>query len=253
MSSTLIQKSEKSEAKTAMKKPLKIKIFADGANKEDMLAAYRSKAVDGFTTNPTLMKKAGVTNYEAFAKEILSEIKDLFISFEVFSDDIAEMERQAHKIAAWGKNIHVKIPVMNTQKQSTAPLVKKLAAQGIPLNVTAILTLDQVKEVAAALDPKVPSIVSVFAGRVADTGVDPMPLMKQSAELLKALPASELLWASSREVLNIFQAEEAGCKIITVTPEIIKKLSGIGRDLFDLSLDTVKTFYDDGKKAGFTL
>ncbi len=245
--------SPQSATKVLNRKSLKIKIFADGANKEDMLSAFKSGMVDGFTTNPTLMKKAGVTNYEAFAKDILSVIKEPFISFEVFSDDINEMERQAAKIAGWGKNIHVKIPIMNTKGQSTCALVKKLADQGVILNVTAILTLDQVKEVAKALNPKVPSIVSVFAGRVADTGVDPMPLMKQSAEVLKSLPACELLWASSREVLNIIQAEEAGCKIITCTPDIIKKLSMLGKDHYELSLDTVKTFYDDGQKAGYSI
>ncbi|MBI1979712.1 MAG: transaldolase [Elusimicrobia bacterium] len=235
------------------KKSLRIKVFADGANKEDMLSAYKSKLVDGFTTNPTLMKKAGVADYEKFAKEILTEIKDLPISFEVFSDDPSQMERQARKINSWAKNIHVKIPVTNTQGISSTPLIRKLAGEGIPLNVTAILTLEQVKEVSNALNPNAPSIVSVFAGRVADTGIDPIPMMRESAQILKALPACELLWASSREALNIFQAQDCGCHIITVTPDILKKLSLLGKDLKELSLDTVKTFYEDGQKAGFSI
>ena len=235
------------------KKVLKIKIYADGANIDDMLNAYKSKAVDGFTTNPTLMVKAGVKDYEKFAKEVLGQIRDLSISFEVFSDDFVDIERQARKIKSWGNNVHVKIPITNTKGESSCPLIKKLAAEGTHLNVTAILTLDQVREVAAVLQPDVPSIVSVFAGRVADTGVDPMPLMKDSAKILKSLPAAELLWASSREVFNIFQAQEAGCQIITVTPEILKKLNMVGLDLKELSLDTVKLFYNDGKKAGYSI
>lgn len=235
------------------RKSLKIKIFADGANINDMLEAYKNKIVDGFTTNPTLMKKAGVTDYEKFAKDVLAQIKDRSISFEVFSDDFADMERQARKIGNWAKNIHVKIPITNTKGQSSCPLIKKLSAEGIPLNVTAILTLDQVREVAASLNPKVSSIVSVFAGRIADTGVDPVPMMKECANILKPLPQAELLWASSREVFNIIQAEECGCRIITVTPDILKKLSMLGKDLKELSLDTVKLFYDDGQKAGYKI
>jgi len=235
------------------RKSLKIKIFADGANINDMIEAYKSKIVDGFTTNPTLMKKAGLTDYEKFAKDVLAQIKDRSISFEVFSDDFTDMERQARKIGAWAKNVHVKIPITNTKGQSSCPLIKKLAAENIPLNVTAILTLDQVKEVAASLNPKVSSIVSVFAGRIADTGVDPVPMMKECAKILKSLPLAELLWASSREVYNIIQAEECGCKIITVTPDILKKLSMLGKNLKELSLDTVKLFYDDGQKAGYKI
>lgn len=230
-----------------------LKIFADGANKEDMIYAYQRKLVHGFTTNPTLMRKAGVTHYENFAKEILGVIKDLPISFEVFSDEPIEMERQARKIYSWAKNIHVKIPIINTQGKSSIPLIKKISQEGIPVNVTAILTLDQVEEVAKALHPTTPSIVSVFAGRIADTGVDPLPIMKKSHELLKHLPKAELLWASSREVLNIMQAQECGCQIITVTPDILKKMSMLGKDLFDVSLDTVKTFYQDSLKSGFNL
>ena len=244
---------EKGKTQVTGKKDLKIKIFADGANLEDMLHAYKNKLVDGFTTNPTLMKKAGVTDYEKFAKEVLSHIKDMSISFEVFSDDFVDIERQARKIRSWANNIHVKIPITNTKGQSSCPLIKKLASEGVPLNVTAILTLDQVKEVASVLNPNVSSIVSVYAGRVADTGVDPIPLMEESAKILKPLPASELLWASSREVFNIIQAQVCGCHIITVTPDILKKLSMLGLDHKELSLDTVKLFYDDGKKAGYSI
>ncbi|OGR84397.1 MAG: transaldolase [Elusimicrobia bacterium RIFCSPLOWO2_01_FULL_54_10] len=234
-------------------KDLTIKIFADGANKDDMIAASRSKSVDGFTTNPSLMRKAGVADYEKFAKEVLAEIKDVFISFEVFSDEIDQMEREARKIASWGKNIHVKIPVQNTKGIFTGPLIKKLHAEGIPLNITAILTVEQVKNVASCLRGDVPSIVSVFAGRVADTGVDPISAMKECAKILKPLPKCELLWASSREVLNIIQAQDCGCHIITVTNDIIKKLSMLGKDLNELSLDTVKTFFEDSTKSGFKI
>lgn len=235
------------------RKSLKIKIFADGANKEEILDAYRGGVVSGFTTNPTLMKKAGVTDYEKFARDILSEIKDLPVSFEVFSDDFSEMERQARKIGRWGENVYAKIPVTNTRRDFSGPLIERLAKSGVPVNVTAILTVEQVKKVAAVLQPNVPSIVSVFAGRIADTGVDPIPMMNESAKILRSLPKSELLWASSREVLNIFQAEECSCQIITVTTEILKKLTLLGKDLDLLSLETVKTFYDDGLKAGYSL
>ena len=235
------------------KESIKIKIFADGANKEDMLYAYKNRLVHGFTTNPTLMRKAGVTHYENFAKEILGLIQDLPISFEVFSDEPQEMERQARKIHSWAKNIHVKIPIINTKGESSAPLIKKITGEGIPVNVTAILTLEQVEVVAQALHPDTPTIVSVFAGRIADTGVDPLPIMKKSHELLKHLPKAELLWASSREIFNIVQAQESGCQIITVAPDILKKLSMLGKDLMDVSLDTVKTFYEDSQKSGFNL
>lgn len=242
------------KGKVLSRKDLAIKIFADGANKEDMIAAYKSKSVNGFTTNPSLMRKAGVTDYEKFAKEVLAEIRDVSISFEVFSDEAAAMEREARKIHTWGKNVHVKIPVQNTKGVFSGPLIKKLHAEGIPLNITAILTVEQVKKVAACLQGNVSSIVSVFAGRVADTGVDPIPAMKESARILKALPQCELLWASSREVLNVIQAQECGCQIITVTGEILKKLSlFLGRDLNDMSLDTVKTFFDDSQKAGYKI
>lgn len=235
------------------RKSLKIKIFADGANIVEMLEAYKNKSVDGFTTNPSLMKKAGVTDYEKFAKELLAQIKDLSISFEVFSDDFSEMERQARKIKSWGGNVYVKIPVTNTKGIFSGPLIEKLAKDGVQMNVTAVFTPEQVKKVSKVLQPNVPSIVSVFAGRIADTGVDPVPIMKQSAKILKSLPKCELLWASSRETYNVVQAQESGCQIITVTNEILKKLSMLGKDLNDVSLDTVKTFYEDSNKVGYKI
>lgn len=232
---------------------LHIKIFADGALKASMVALAADPLVKGFTTNPTLMRKAGVTDYAGFAKEILTEIKDKPISFEVFSDDFAEMERQARIINSWASNVYVKIPVTNTKKQSAVALIKKLAGEGIKLNVTAILTVEQVMEVAAVLAPGVPAIVSVFAGRVADTGVDPVPLMQECKNFLVAHPEHELLWASPRELYNIYQAEAVGADIITVTPEILKKGEKIGYDLTELSRETVQMFYDDGQKVGYTL
>ena len=232
---------------------LKVKIFADGADKAGMLEMYAKPFVKGLTTNPTLMKKAGITDYRAFCKEILTSIKDKPLSFEVFSDDFSEMERQAMEFASWGDNVYVKIPVTNTKQEACYALVKKLAAQKVKLNVTALMTLDQVRDVVASLDPNVPSYVSVFAGRVADTGFDPVPMMTKSVEILKAAPASELIWASPRELLNIFQADEIGCHVITVTNDILKKLSLVGYDLDEYSLDTVKMFYKDAVEAGFKL
>ena len=232
---------------------LKVKIFADGADKAGMLEMYAKPFVKGLTTNPTLMKKAGITDYRAFCKEILTSIKDKPLSFEVFSDDFSEMERQALEIASWGENVYVKIPVTNTKQETCYALVKKLAAQKVKLNVTALMTLTQVRDVVASLDPNVPSYVSVFAGRVADTGFDPVPMMAKSVEILKAAPASELIWASPRELLNIFQADEIGCHVITVTNDILKKLSLVGYDLDQYSLDTVKMFYKDAVEAGFKL
>jgi len=234
-------------------KDLKIKIFADGAEIKAMIEAYKGTLVKGFTTNPTLMKKNGITDYEGFAKEVINNIPDRPISFEVFSDEFDEMEAQAKKIASWGKNINVKIPISNTKGQSSIPLVKKLSAEGLSLNVTAILTIEQVKAVVEVLNPNTYNIVSVFAGRIADTGRDPKPYMIESAKLLKGLKNTDLLWASSRELYNIFEAEETGCQIITVTPEILKKLSGTGKDLTELSLDTVKMFYNDATSAGFKI
>ena len=232
---------------------LKVQIFADGADKVGMLEMYAKPFVKGLTTNPTLMKKAGISDYTAFCKDILTTINDKPISFEVFSDDFAEMERQALEIASWGQNVYVKIPVTNTKRETCYALVSKLAAQKVKLNITAMMTLGQVRDVVAALDPNVPSYVSVFAGRIADTGRDPVPLMTAAVELLKVAPAAELIWASPRELLNVFQADQIGCQVITVTNDILKKLSLVGRDLDDYSLDTVKMFYNDAVSAAFKL
>ena len=233
---------------------LKIKIYADGAEKAGILDLYGRPYIKGLTTNPSLMKKAGVTNYEAFARDILQTVTAKPISFEVFSDEFSEMRRQALKLAAWGENVYVKIPVTNSRGESSIPLISDLAAQRVQLNITAILTLPQVHDVAAALNPAVPSVVSVFAGRIADTGRDPMPLMSASRALLEGLPKAELLWASVREVLNILQAEECGCHIVTVPHDILAKAAKLlGSDLAELSLDTVKTFAKDAAAAGYTL
>jgi len=232
---------------------LSIKLFADGAKVEEMKEAYRCGLVKGFTTNPTLMKKAGVTQYEAFAKEVLKEITDLPISFEVFSDDFDEMEREARIIASWGPNVNIKIPITNTKGESSVPLIRRLSHCGLSLNVTAILTIEQVRMVAEALSSDTYNIVSVFAGRIADTGRDPMPYMKEAVSILKAKPKTELLWASPRELLNIFQAEECGCHIITLLPDILKKLPLVGKDLAQLSLETVQMFYRDGQSVGFSI
>lgn len=232
---------------------LKIKIFADGAEKAAMQELSKKPFIKGFTTNPTLMHKGGVSDYAQFAKEVLAIIPDKPISFEVFSDDFSEMERQANLITSWGQNVYVKIPITNTKGESSLPLVKRLANNGIKINVTAILTLSQVGETAEALSPDTPSVVSVFAGRIADTGRDPVPVMKEAKKLLAKNEKSELLWASTREVLNILQAEEAGCHIITVPNDILKKLDKWRYDLTKLSLDTVKMFYEDGVQAGYRI
>jgi transaldolase len=232
---------------------LKVQIFADGADKAGMLEMYAKPYIKGLTTNPTLMKKAGITEYREFCKDVLTHIKDKPLSFEVFSDDFAEMERQAMEIASWGDNVYVKIPVTNTNQETCYALVKKLGAQKVKMNVTAIMTMNQVKDVVAALNPNVPSYVSVFAGRIADTGRDPVPMMAAAVEMLKVAPAAELIWASPRELLNIFQADEVGCQVITVTNDILKKLSLVGYDLDSYSLDTVKMFYNDATAAGFRL
>ena len=232
---------------------LRVKIFADGADKAGMLEMYAKPYIHGFTTNPTLMHKAGLTDYRAFAKDILAAIPDRPISFEVFADDFGEMERQAREIAAWGEHVYVKIPVTNTRREPAYDLVHRLSHAGVKLNVTAILTLDQVRDVGQALSGGAPSCVSVFAGRIADTGVDPVPLMAAAVELLKLAPGAELIWASPRELLNVIQADAIGCHIITVTNDILRKLALVGKDLGDYSLDTVKMFYEDGRKAGFTL
>jgi transaldolase len=232
---------------------LKVKIFADGADKAGMLEMYAKPYIKGLTTNPTLMRKAGITDYRAFAKDILKVIPDKPISFEVFSDEFADMERQAMEIAGWGGNVYVKIPVTNTRREPSYELVRKLAKRKVKINITAIMTLAQVRDVVAALDPATPSYVSVFAGRIADTGRDPVPHMAEAVKLLKVNPKAELIWASPRELLNIFQADAIGCHVITVTNDILKKLSLVGFDLDDYSLDTVKMFYKDAVAAGFKL
>ena len=232
---------------------LKVKIFADGAEKAGMLEMAEKSWVQGLTTNPTLMRKVGISDYKAFAKDILGLILQKPISFEVFSDEFPEMERQAMEIASWGENVYVKVPITNTRKEPIYPLIQKLVARKVKLNVTALMTLEQVKGTVEVLNPAVPSYISVFAGRIADTGRDPLPLMVDSLKVMKTNPKAELIWASPRELLNIFQADEIGCHIITVTNDILKKLSLVGYDLSEYSLDTVKMFYKDGKAAGFEI
>ncbi len=232
---------------------LRIKLFQDGADLDAMVAAKQRKLVSGFTTNPTLMRKAGVSDFKAFAQKAIAAVPNLPISFEVFSDDFSTMEREAREIASWGGNTYVKIPITNTTGESAAPLIRKLSKEGFSLNVTAMLTLDQVDTVAGAADPVARTIVSVFAGRVADTGVDPVPLMTKAVAMLKHLPKAELLWASPREVLNVVQAQECGCHIITATPDLIAKVPLFGKDLRQYSLETVKMFYEDARAAGFKL
>ena len=232
---------------------LRVAIFADGAEKAGMLEMYAKPYIKGFTTNPTLMRKAGIADYESFARDILQAIPDRPISFEVFADEFTEMARQARKIATWGRNIRVKIPITNTRRESSVPLCERLTQEGIPLNVTAIFTLEQVQAVVDVVKGGAPTYVSVFAGRIADTGADPVPLMDEAVRRLAVAPNTELIWASPRELLNIFQADAIGCHIITVTNDLLKKLSLVGRDLGDYSLDTVKMFYDDGRAAGFAL
>jgi transaldolase len=233
---------------------LPVKIFADGADLEGIIDLYRKPFVKGLTTNPTLMRKVGISDYEAFARSVLEKVTDKPISFEVFSDEFPEMRRQALKIRDWQENVYVKIPITNTRAESALPLIAELATEGVKVNVTAILTLEQVKGVAGALKKEVPSVVSVFAGRIADTGVDPLPLMKESLKAIGSLPSAELLWASVREVLNIFQATVCGCHIITVPHDILAKAIKLGgTDLTELSLDTVRMFYQDAAAAGFRL
>ena len=233
---------------------LPIKIFADGADLEGIIDLYRKPYIKGLTTNPTLMRKVGITDYETFARQVLESVTDKPISFEVFSDDFPEMRRQALKIRDWQDNVYVKIPITNTKAESALPLIAELAAENVKLNVTAILTLEQVKGVAGALRSEVPAVVSVFAGRIADTGVDPMPIMKESLSLVRSLPQAELLWASVREVLNIFQAADCGCHIVTVPHDILAKVTKLGgMDLGELSLDTVRMFHQDATAAGFRL
>jgi transaldolase len=232
---------------------LKVKIFADGADKANMLDMYAKPYIEGLTTNPTLMRKAGIADYRAFCKDILNYIRDKPLSLEVLADEFPEMERQALEIASWADNVFVKIPVTNTKRESCGPLIRRLTDRRVKLNVTAVMTLAQVQEVAGALNPATASYVSVFAGRIADTGTDPVPVMAKAIEILKSNPRAELMWASSRELLNIFQADAVGCHVITVTKDVLSKLSLVGHDLTDFSLDTVKMFYDDARRAGYTL
>jgi transaldolase len=232
---------------------LKVKIFADGADRAGILELYRNPLITGFTTNPTLMRNAGITDYEAFAREILQAIPGRPISLEVFSDDFAEMETQARRIASWGENVYVKIPVTNTQGESAISLIRSLAKSGVKQNVTALMTLSQVRDVAAALGSGPSACISVFAGRVADTGRDPVPMMAAAVQMMAIYPQLELIWASPRELLNIFHADQVGCHIITVTHDLLKKLSLVGKDLDEYSLDTVKMFRNDAVKAGFRL
>lgn len=232
---------------------LNVKIFADGADKASMLELYRNPLIKGFTTNPTLMRKAGVTDYESFARDVLRTITDRPISFEVFSDEFDEMERQARRIALWGENVYVKVPITNTRGESSLELVRALARSGVKVNVTALMTLDQVRAAREALAGGPPAFVSLFAGRVADTGRDPVPHMAAAVDALKMHRNMELIWSSPREVLNILQADSIGCHIITVTGDLLKKLDLVGKDLAEFSLDTVKMFRDDALKAGFNL
>jgi transaldolase len=232
---------------------LTVKVFADGADVEGIARMRANPLVKGFTTNPTLMRRAGIRDYRAFAREVLSIVSDLPVSLEVFSDDFDEMERQAREIATWGPNVFVKVPVTDTSGASSGPLVRRLTADGVQVNVTALMTLAQVADVASWLSEQTASYVSVFAGRIADTGRDPLPLMKRSVELLAARPRAELIWASPRELLNIFQADAIGCHVITVTHDLLKKLTLVGKDLDEYSLETVKMFHDDATAAGYSL
>jgi transaldolase len=232
---------------------LKIRLFCDGADFDSIMRMYKDPLIKGFTTNPTLMRKAGITDYESFGRKVLAAVPDRPVSLEVFADEMYSMEKQARQIATWGSNVNVKIPVTNTKGEFTGTLINRLSHDGIELNVTAIMTLDQINGVADALDRNTPAIVSVFAGRIADTGVDPVPLMAEGLKLLKDRPQAELLWASPRELLNVFQADEIGCHIITATPDILVKLKLVGKDLLEYSLDTVKMFHTDAVAAGFSI
>lgn len=232
---------------------IKTQIFADGASITDILELNKLPHISGFTTNPTLMKKAGVEDYTAFAKEVLSHIKNKPVSFEVFADDFDEMYAQAKVINEWAENVYVKIPVMNTKKQYAYELIQKLSDEGVKLNVTAVFTLEQVQQVKEALANSKGAVVSIFAGRIADTGVDPMPIMSEAKQMLADNSNVELLWASPRELLNIIQANEVGCDIITATPDVLKKLSSLEKDLEEFSHETVEMFYNDACSAGYSL
>jgi transaldolase len=234
-------------------KALKVKLFADGADLAGMKEMAANPMIRGFTTNPTLMRKAGIADYRAFARDVLAAIPDRPVSFEVFADDFSEMESQALEIASWGPNVNVKIPVTNTKGQFAGALVERLSKAGVKVNVTAVMTPQQVERITERLDPKTEAIISVFAGRIADTGVDPLPIMAQAVRIMKAKPKAELIWASPRELLNVFQADAVGCHIITATNDIIKKLSLVGKDLDKYSLETVEMFYKDAKAAGYAI
>ncbi len=233
---------------------LKIELFADGAKLNEMVELYKNQPlIKGYTTNPTLMRKAGVKDYEEFAKSILKAIPDMPISFEVFADDLAGMEQEARKIGSWGENVYIKIPITNTKGESTSTLISKLSEDGLKINVTAILTLEQVKIASRVLSSSTPSIISVFAGRIADTGRNPIPIIQKAHDILRTKKNTELLWASTRELLNVVQAENCGCDIITVTNDILKKLPMLGKDLDELSLDTVRMFFTDAQLAGYKI
>ncbi len=232
---------------------LRVKLFADGADLAGMKEIAANPLIKGFTTNPTLMRKAGIADYKAFARDVLRAIPDRPVSFEVFADDFEQMETQALEIASWGKNVNVKIPVTNTKKEFSGVLIERLSKAGVKVNVTAVMTVEQVKRITERLDAKTPAIISVFAGRIADTGRDPMPIMAQAVQIMKAKPKSELIWASPRELLNVFQANTVGCHIITATNDILKKLSLVGKDLDKYSLETVEMFYKDATAAGFSI
>ncbi|MHB8241008.1 MAG: transaldolase [Solirubrobacteraceae bacterium] len=239
--------------RTQMLDHISTRIFADGADLEGILALAADPRIAGFTTNPTLMRKVGLTDYEKFARELLEHVATHPISFEVFADDAEEMRRQAHAIAAWGENVYVKIPVTSTSGESMAPLVRELSESGVKVNVTALFTTAQVELITAAVAEGADSYISVFAGRIADAGVDPMPIMARSVEIMSGAPQSELIWASPREILNLLQADEVGCHIITITHDLLKKLDGLGKSLEQFSLETVQMFHDDAVAAGFTL
>tara|TARA_B100001248_G_C27388828_1_gene461172 strand:- start:1674 stop:2387 length:714 start_codon:yes stop_codon:yes gene_type:complete len=232
---------------------LKIKIFADGADIESIQKLNKLNYIQGFTTNPSLMKKAGINNYKDFAIDLLSKIKDKPISFEVFSDELAEMEIQANEISKWGDNVNIKIPVTNTKREKATDLIRKLSSRGIACNVTALFTIQQIEEVFEAIDKSTPAILSIFAGRIADTGVDPSEIINHAVKLSKLKPNTKILWASTREILNIFQANNLGCHIITVPHDILNKLSSLNKSLDEYSLETVKSFYKDAVSAGFKI
>ena len=232
---------------------LNVKLFADGADLDSMLALYKRPYIRGFTTNPTLMKKAGINNYEKFAKQVIEAIPDRPVSFEVFADELSDMLAQAKVISSWGSNVNVKIPVTNTKGIFTGPIIRELSATGVKLNITAVFTLKQVRLIAENLFLDTPAIISVFAGRIADTGRDPLPIMSECVEILKNLPKTELLWASPRELLNIIQADEIGCHIITATPDVLGKLKLLEKDLSEFSMETVQMFFNDASTAGYTI